>query len=239
MGRAVFQGIELTYEPIISAEQFERVQERMQRRRVTRPSRSGSPRLWSGHLRCAECGSAIGASHAKNNEGRTYTYYTCWRAKRSPRQLGSAPGCTHTTAYRADRMEKEWWQQMTAQLSDPVMLPTLLPPAVSATAGPPLARVQELETAIARAWEPFAADKILEQIAERLAAPYQQQLAELRAEYAPQPTVTPDYVELAGEFAQALDKAIQDEDRRMLLSLLDMQLYVHPDGSVRVQVSPP
>lgn len=238
-GRAVFQGIEITYEPIITPEQFQRVQERVQRRRVARASRSAQPRLWSGHVRCAECGSAIGASRGKNGDGREYAYYRCWRAKRSHTLLGSAGGCTHSTCYRVDRVEDEWWEVLAAQLADPARLPSILPPEVPVASGPPLARVAELEASIARAWEPFAAGKISQQIAERLAAPYQQQLDQLRAEYAPQPTEPPDYVALAAEFAAALAGADQEAERRELLDLLDVQLYLGPQGPVRVQISPP
>ena len=101
------------------------------------------------------------------------------------------------------------------------------------------ARVAELEASIARAWEPYAAGKISQSVAERLAAPYVQELERLNAEYAPQPIpFGPDYAVMAQHFRARLHAVTDPQERRELLGLLEVRLHVGPDGPERVTVTP-
>lgn len=235
-GRAVFQGLTLEFPAIVPREQWQAVQERRSLRR-----RESGPRdtslLWSGHVRCAVCGSAIGRDGAVTRYGR-YIYYRCWRARRGHAQrLGQTP-CSNTASWPPQAADEAWWSYLTAALSDPRHLPSILPPLAPPVPTPPPARVAELEAAIARAWEPYAAGKVPLEVAERLAAPYVAELERLRAEYAPAPAPEPpDYRQLAAQFVAALHAATGLEQRRGLLALLDVRLYVGPRGPERLSVS--
>ena len=238
-GRAIYQGIELIYEPIISPEQFARVQTRVKLRKTARQPRGAVSDLWTGHLRCAECGSSIGRDTSLNDQKRRYVYYRCWRGKLGPNSTRAGQRCSHSKTYKGEWLDDVVWPLLVSYLSDPARLPELLPPDAPVSSGPPLMRVQELEAAIARAWEPFAAGKISQEIAERLAAPYQQQLEQLRAEYAPQASEQPDYDALAHQFADALARVESQAERRELLDLLDVQVYILAGEVTRVQVAAP
>ncbi len=98
--------------------------------------------------------------------------------------------------------------------------------AAPTPSSPPPARVEELEAAIARAWEPYAAGKVGEAVAERLAAPYVTELAALRAEYATPTPPTPDYAATAEGLRVALPGTVSEVDKRELLQALDVRLYL-------------
>ena len=58
--------VENTHEPIISREDFARVQELMKKDTRTAPQQNGLY-LFSGFLRCADCGKAITRSKVRGN----------------------------------------------------------------------------------------------------------------------------------------------------------------------------
>lgn len=235
-GRVVFGGITLDFEPIISRGQWERVQAL----RATRKRESG-PRdtslLWSGHVRCAVCGSAVGRDQFKVGD-RQYLYYRCWKSRRASVLREGGTVCENSHAWPVAAAEGDWWTWLVEQVSSPALLPDLLPPELPPVSQPPPARVAELEEAIARAWEPYAAGKVTQTIAERLAAPYTAELDRLRAEYAPSaPAPAPDYAYLAARLALEVQRASSFEDRRELLALLDARLYVGADGPQRLTIT--
>lgn len=236
-GRAVFQGITLNFEPIIPRDQWERLQGKRALRKFESGPRS-TELLWAGHVRCAECGGALGRDATRTPYGR-YIYYRCWRSKRSEAlRLGQTP-CTHTRNHRPDQVEEEWWAYLVAALTSPERLPDVIPKPVSPTLAPPPARVAELEANIARAWEPFAAGKISQSIAERLAAPYVQELERLQAEYAPKPIpIGPDYDLMAEQFRAHLHGVTDPAARRELLGILEVRLHVGPEGPTHLTVTP-
>lgn len=66
------------YEPIISEEQFDRVQALIKQRVFTKPKRSGVVYLLSGLLRCGECGGSLcGHTQIKIKTGQKYSGYRC------------------------------------------------------------------------------------------------------------------------------------------------------------------
>ena len=238
-GEAVFQGITVRYEPIIQREQFERIQEK----RALRKRESG-PRdtslLWAGHLRCPECGGALGRDGHHTKYG-TYVYYRCWRSRRAEAaRHGLEQPCTNSRNWPAGEADDTWWRFLVDQISTPGLLEELVAAPVAAPLAPPPARVAELEEAIARAWEPFAAGKVPATVAERLAAPYAEELERLKAEYGPRPAAPrPAYAVLASQFAAALEACTDLEDRRALLKELDVRLYVGPQGPERLSLNIP
>lgn len=236
-GRAVFQGITLDYEPIIPREQWERLQgKRKLRKRESGPRDTSL--LWSGHVRCAECGGAIGRVVIRTPYA-SYTYYRCWRSKRADAIRHGMTPCEHRRNYPAAEADIQWWAYLAGSLTDPACLPDVIPvPAPPAPGIPPL-RLAELEAHIARAWEPYAAGKVTQAVAERLAAPYMQELERLKAEYAPKPAApAPDLATLAAQFASAMQNVSSFDEQRELLDILEVRLYVGPDGPVRVTITP-
>ncbi len=235
-GRAVFQGITLTFPAIIQPEQWER----LQGRRALRTRESGARNtslLWAGHVRCAECGSAIGRDVVRRPYAQ-YEYYRCWRSKRAEAVRHGHEPCTHTTNYRPDEVDEVWWAYLRDALTSPERLPDVLPPPPPPVVTIPPARVAELEAAIARAWEPYAAGHIPQGVAERLAAPYVAELDRLKWEYTPKaPPPGPDYDTMAAQFLEAMERVTSTAERRELLSILDVRLYVGPHEN-RVTVVP-
>ena len=229
-GVASFGGVGLHFDPIIQPEQFALVQAaRALRNREAAPK--GVLLLWSGHLRCVSCGAAIGR-HVIHMKGRpNYVYYRCWRADNRPPE----PGCENTRRWPVDAADEAWWAVFVAALSDPARLPDLLPPVIAPASTPPPAQVGELEEAIGRAWAPYAAGKVSAEVSERLAAPYVAELARLKLEYAPAPALPEtDYAELSVELLHTARMALSSEDRRSLLDLLSVRLYIGLDGVQRV-----
>ncbi len=230
-GQAVFGGVSLRFDPIVSQELFDQVQAaRSLRNRESAPK--GELLLWTGHLRCVHCGGAVGR-HRISARGYTYIYYRCWRASTVPPQ----PKCDNGRNWPIADADEQWWAFLLDTLADPARLPDLLPPVVQPARLPPPARVSELEDAIGRAWQPFAAGKVSAEVAERLAAPYVAELERLKQEYTPAPLPsTPDYAELSAGLLQAARTALTFEDRRSLLDALDVRLYIGPEGVERVSL---
>lgn len=198
------------------------------RKRETGPK--GETLLWSGHLRCLHCGGALGR-HRISSRGYTYLYYRCWRAENTP----PTPSCENGRRWPVVATDAAWWQLLVDTLADPARWPELLPPVAAPASSPPPAQVGELEDAIARAWEPYAAGKVSLEMAERLAAPYVAELARLREEYAPAPAAPArDFTALSAELHAAALKAGTTEERRELLALLNVRLYIGLEGVERV-----
>lgn len=237
-GEAVFRGVSIFYEPIIPVEQFERVQARRQARAAERPPRPGRHvLLFTGHARCAVCGRAVGRQ-AISSTARSHAYYVCHVGRK--RAAGTGPGitCSNRAYWNSEAVEESWWAFVVAQLSAPELLPQILPPETPVAVSPPPARLAELEGSIRRAWEPFAAGHITQEMAAQLAAPYQEELTRLRQEYAPKASpAAPDYAALAEGFREALAGCHSFEERRALMGVLELRLFVGPDGPERIQVA--
>ena len=83
-----------SHEPVVSAELFQRAQE-LQKRTVHIPPACREPALFSGFLRCADCGKSMSRSKMKNR-----VYYYCRTYKDA-----SKAACTRHTI-REDRLER-------------------------------------------------------------------------------------------------------------------------------------
>ncbi|GGI74960.1 recombinase family protein [Deinococcus wulumuqiensis] len=239
-GEAVFQGITVRYEAIITKEQFERVQvKRALRKRE--PGPRDTSLLWAGHVRCPDCGGSIGRDGHKTKYGQ-YIYYRCWRSRRGEAaRQGLEQPCANSRNWPTGEADDLWWLYLVEHLTDPALLAEIVAPPIEPAVSPPPARVSELEDAIARAWEPFAAGKIPQSVAERLAAPYVAELEQLRAEYGPRPArPAPNYAVQAAQFASALrGGGLTFAQRRELLAALDVRLYVGPHGPERLSLNIP
>lgn len=67
------------HEPMLSMQEFERVQGLIRRRDTRRPQRKSFP--FTGLLRCGSCGLSITAEDKRNRFGTCYTYYHCTRSR--------------------------------------------------------------------------------------------------------------------------------------------------------------
>lgn len=72
--------VENTHEPIVSREIFNKAQTRMKKKHITHTTRSGEPSLFTGIVRCADCGAAMAYTVSKSNSGKqSYHLYKCTR----------------------------------------------------------------------------------------------------------------------------------------------------------------
>lgn len=89
--------VENTHEPIISKEDFETVQELLQRNTRKAPAQK-EVYLFSGFIRCGDCGRSMSRKHHHHDYG-DYTYYVCT----THTKLDKTACSKHTT--RADKLE--------------------------------------------------------------------------------------------------------------------------------------
>ncbi len=73
------QMVEGAHEPVVTLDEFNRVQETIRRRDRPRPVRHAYP--FAGLMRCGECGCAVTAQTVTNRYGVSYTYYRCTRRR--------------------------------------------------------------------------------------------------------------------------------------------------------------
>lgn len=71
------------HEPMITLDEFERVQELLGHRSRPRPQRHNF--AFTGMMRCGECGLAITAEKQVNRHGHRYVYYRCTKKRRDVR----------------------------------------------------------------------------------------------------------------------------------------------------------
>ena len=90
--------VEGTHEPIISKEDFETVQTLLKRRTRKAP-RNNEVYLFSGYVRCGDCGRSMARKHLHHDYG-DYTYFVCT----THTKLDKTACSKHTT--RADKLEK-------------------------------------------------------------------------------------------------------------------------------------
>lgn len=89
--------VENTHEPIISREDFETVQELLQRNTRKAPAQK-EVYLFSGFVKCGDCGRSMSRKHHHHDYGE-YTYYVCT----THTKLDKTACSKHTT--RADKLE--------------------------------------------------------------------------------------------------------------------------------------
>lgn len=89
--------VENTHEPIISREDFETVQELLQRNTRKAPAQK-EVYLFSGFVKCGDCGRSMSRKHHHHDYG-DYTYYVCT----THTKLDKSACSKHTT--RADKLE--------------------------------------------------------------------------------------------------------------------------------------
>ena len=110
--------VEATHEAIIPPEQFERAQELLSRDTRTAPKRD-QVYLFSGYLRCADCGRAMNRKQISQPYG-DYHYYICSTFKKQ-----SSGACTKHTI-RSDRLEQAVLETLRRQIALAVEMDELI-----------------------------------------------------------------------------------------------------------------
>lgn len=239
-GRRVYQGITIEYPAIVEPELLARVQQAREERRTRAGREPVTPLLFTGHVRCV-CGASMGRDIALTRSAvrTTYPIYRCWRAKTA--KVDERAREPHAPQRSAERVDALLWAALTAHLTDPVALSEIVRPTMQAT---PLdqRRVDELEAAIARAYEPLTAGAVgyTLAIAQTLARPYADELARLRAEHAAQAApAAVDGEQLAAQFVATLAQPMTFEEQRALLHALRVQMTLGPAGVEAVSIVVP
>jgi site-specific DNA recombinase len=71
------------HEPVLTLDEFDRVQQRLKRREGAHPRRYEF--AYTGLIRCGSCGLRVTAEHKLNRQGHRYLYYHCSRRNVGPR----------------------------------------------------------------------------------------------------------------------------------------------------------
>lgn len=238
LGFVIFAGVRVDFPALVSEEQWERVHSKRAQRRIASGPRA-TDMLLAGHVRCAVCGAGIGRDSHKTG-GKQYVYYRCWRARRGEALRQGHTPCSNTRNWRPEELEGLCWDELVQSITTPERLAQIIAPEVVVQAEPPPLRIQELEEAITRAWEPFAQGLVPQSVAERLAAPFKAELEALRAEYRPSsPPPGRNLDAQAEQFRQALAGELTFDQRRRLLAALDVRFMVGSNGLERLSVSIP
>lgn len=234
-GVKVFRGITVSFEPIISPEQFARVQARRSERRTHSSGHGTNPLLLTGHLRCSVCGASlvrdVDSSRYTRVDGSQvdyggYVLYRCYKGKRGQE-------CTNKRRWREHVLDELCWATLSDTLSQPALLAQVAAPPPAPEVVPTGGRMAELESAIDRAWRPFANGRpgYSEAMAERMAAPYTTELLKLQREQAARPLpVPPDYEARSAEFRALLLTQRTPDQQRQLLRALNVRFFIGLDG---------
>lgn len=108
-----------THEAIISQEQWDQVH-RIIKKRSYKPSRSNTPYILSGLVKCPVCGHGMVPGRSKGAAGKTYRYYNCGQFHNKGKAVCSANGI------RADVVEKYVYDEITRIVSEPYVLEQLV-----------------------------------------------------------------------------------------------------------------
>ena len=244
-GVRVFRGIPITYEAIITREQFASVQRAREERRTHGGSHGTYTLLLTRHVFCAECGVGL---LRQVNQGRYVTAsgerkksavqvrYQCWKAR------GRAKVCANTHPWPVPTLDALCWAALRDAVTDPVRLAQVAAPVATGPRPDLTSRIADSEAAIERAWRPFADGRAgySEAVAERLAAPHVAELGRLSAEAQAEPTVdSRDFHARAAEFRALLADTESPEEQRELLRALNVRFYVGPEGVRRIALEVP
>jgi site-specific DNA recombinase len=107
------------HEPIITQEQWDKVQNIRQKRSV-KPSRSLEPYILSGLLKCPICGHGMVPSRSKGAAGQTYRYYTCGQYHNKGKEA------CRPNSIRADKAEQHVFEELSRIVSHPSALKKII-----------------------------------------------------------------------------------------------------------------
>lgn len=104
-------------QPYLTPEQWQEIQQ-INSRNIKIYSASGTPAvyLFSGILKCPECGSALSGSSVKTRYGHTNRYYRCWKHR-------NERSCGYGRSFSELQIEK----YLTGQILSPLPLPARIP----------------------------------------------------------------------------------------------------------------
>ncbi len=96
------------FEPIISEDQFERVQATIRQRKYIKPTLLNNTHLLVGLLKCGECGGSMCVSYSIKPQGTKYVYYKCnnYRSKGTSVCEGTTVRMDFLDGYILDEINK-------------------------------------------------------------------------------------------------------------------------------------
>ena len=176
--------VENTHEPLVSKEDFDQVQELIATRR--RQRKDGSAQIFSGLVKCADCGWSLAFSTNRQNK-KPYSYYHCSKNSQGLRQ------CTmhyirYDVLYTYVLARIQYWSYQ-AQMDEEHLLQRLLKTGDRERAASQKKQTAELDKAekrkaeldrlFARMYEDWAAGRIMEYNFNMLSQKYQTEQQEL------------------------------------------------------------
>ena len=170
--------VENTHEPIIDRDIFDRVQQQIANRR--RKQKSGTVQIFSGLVKCADCGWSLAYGKHKHTS-KPYGYYHCSKNGQGTRQC-SMHYIRYDVLYAYVLSRLQYWSAE-AQRDDGAMLQRLLNASdrersaaqqkAAGTLKKAEKRLKELDNLFAKLYEDRVADRITERNFLMLSAKYQ------------------------------------------------------------------
>ena len=170
--------VENTHEPIIDRDVFDRVQQQIANRR--RKQKSGTVQIFSGLVKCADCGWSLAYGEHKHSS-KPYGYYHCSKNGQGTRQC-SMHYIRYDVLYAYVLSRLQYWSAE-AQRDDGAMLQRLLNASdrersaaqqkAAGTLKKAEKRLKELDNLFAKLYEDRVADRITERNFLMLSAKYQ------------------------------------------------------------------
>ncbi len=242
MAKITLQG-EVVYiqcPPLVNTAQWQLVNDKLRSRARDREgNRAFEKSVLTGFVRCGECGS--GAARAKSYVRRTAPqqgyYYRCVYASKTASH--NLPNCTHSKMYDSRKLEPHCWQLFCDTITQPTVLERLMQPAPQEQDTAHQVAVLDLESKLARAWQPYTDGRISYEVAQLMAQPIADELEALKRQAKkPVPESNIPAVQLVAVASKMLENAVTLEQRRELLALFSTRFFVSPNG-VRIQIKVP
>jgi site-specific DNA recombinase len=191
---------------IVTAETFDRVQQRLSDNKRFASRNTKVPSLLQGLAACSACGYAYYRGHTTTTAGNKIYYYRCLGSDDYRYQGGRV--CRNQPV-RADYLDTVVWDHITALLADPALIRAEISKRLQAarTSGPVTSQRNRLEAALAKATASISA--MIEALAEQLIT-----IDELRARM---PHLRAREASLRGQI-DALDAQAADRDAYLKLA---------------------
>ena len=196
-----------THEAIIPLAQWEIVQSHINSRK--RQTQTGEIHIFSGLLRCADCGHGMSYAHSKKSERRNERkYYVCGTYKEFGKDRCSRHSINYNALYAIVLGRLQYWISQAHEKNDSELLQRLLKSgekqraSEKANAKKELSKVEkrlcEIDNLFAKMYEDRTKGKITERNFSMLSAKYQEEQIQLE--------------EKRDSFREKLDKSVRDSE---------------------------
>ena len=188
--RSEWLRVENTHEPIISKEDFEKVQEQIASRR--RMTKTATTQIFAGLVKCADCGWSLGFGTNRQNK-TPYSHYHCSRYGQLGKEHCSMHYIRYDVLYAYVLSRIQYWSNE-AQTNEEKLLKRLLSASDKETGTIKKKQTNELKKAekrkaeidslFTRMYEDFVSERITEYNFQMMSVKYQNEQAELEEKIA-------------------------------------------------------